>query len=142
MLRAHPQCSRCPGVDARRLSVLIPPATAPPPYASCESLPQQPLHPASPVNPLSRQHASIVGIYCSVQPVVTVVVSQLVIVFTPPPHMGLEGASIADLGAVGIFAGLALTFYAGRAERLTGAARAKLVEPVEPVLNLEEALLR
>lgn len=56
----------------------------------------------------TRVHTSIVGIYGSVQPIVTILVSELIIQNTPPPHYHLVGVTWADTGAVAVFGGLVL----------------------------------
>lgn len=59
----------------------------------------------------TRVHASIVGIYGSLQPIVTILASEIIIVYTPPPHYGLRGLSLSDVGALAILAGLALVVW-------------------------------
>ncbi len=54
------------------------------------------------------------------QPVAAAVMAYIVIASTSPPHFNLEGPSIADLGALGIFAGLAMVILdAYRAQQKT-----------------------
>ena len=53
----------------------------------------------------------MVGIYCAVQPIVTIVLGEVVIALSAPPHFGLSGANWADFGALAIFAGLALVVF-------------------------------
>lgn len=60
-----------------------------------------------------NQHidASVLGIYTVVQPVVTVLISSLVIALSSQPHWGLKGLAASDLGAIGIIIGLAIVVY-------------------------------
>lgn len=51
------------------------------------------------------------GIYCAVQPIVTIILGEVVIALSAPPHFGLSGANWADFGALSIFAGLALVVF-------------------------------
>lgn len=55
--------------------------------------------------------ASVLGIYTVVQPVVTVIVSSIVITLSSAPHWQLKGLGISDLGAIGIVVGLLIVIY-------------------------------
>lgn len=54
----------------------------------------------------TRVHASIVGIYGSIQPLVAIGASELIILFSEPPHFGLHGVRWADMGVLAIIGGL------------------------------------
>jgi drug/metabolite transporter (DMT)-like permease len=60
-----------------------------------------------------NQHveASMVGIYFTVQPLAAVACAAVVIALTPPPHYGLDGPGVQDLGAIGIFIGVVMLVY-------------------------------
>ena len=72
-----------------------------------------------------NQHvdASVAGLYNTVQPLAAVVASMAVIALTPPPHRGLEGPGVQDLGAIGIFVGLLMLIRDSQlqAQRAAGA---------------------
>jgi drug/metabolite transporter (DMT)-like permease len=55
-----------------------------------------------------RVHASVVGVYAVVQPLVTILASEVIILTSKPPHYHLAGVSVADSGAIAIFIGLLL----------------------------------
>ena len=86
---------------------------------------------------------SIVGIYAVVQPIVTVIVSSVVIAMSSPPHWNLEGLGTADLGAIGIVLGLAIVVYDNVKNSGTRLIERKLQKPVtshyEPVENGDDA---
>jgi len=59
----------------------------------------------------ARVDPSILGIYSVLQPAVTVLCAELVILLTAAPHYHLVGIQSSDLGAIGIVAGLLLVVY-------------------------------
>ena len=63
-----------------------------------------------------NQHvdASVVGVYFTVQPLASVAAAMLVIALTAPPHRGMVGPGLEDLGAVGILVGVVLLTYDAR----------------------------
>ena len=56
-------------------------------------------------------NASLLGVYAVVQPLVTVAVAQIVIASSQPPHWGLEGVRVSDLGAIGIVFGMMIVSF-------------------------------
>lgn len=58
--------------------------------------------------------ASMVGVYFTVQPIGAAVASVAVIAVTPPPHYGLQGPGLQDLGAIGIFCGVGMLIFDAR----------------------------
>ena len=44
----------------------------------------------------------------------------LVIATTPPPHYGMTGLGVQDLGVLGIFAGVGVLIYEGRRRAAAG----------------------
>jgi len=50
--------------------------------------------------------ASLVSVYYGLQPVATLVIGYAIILATPAPHFGLRRARWADLGGLGVLAGL------------------------------------
>jgi len=66
--------------------------------------------------------ASLLGAYTVVQPVATVVCSQVVIAATAPPHYGLVALGYGDFGAIAIFAGLFLVVRDNKLNSTRGGA--------------------
>ena len=54
---------------------------------------------------------SLLGIYTVTQPVVTVMTASAVIAVSNPPHWGLKGLKLSDLGAIGVVIGLCIVVY-------------------------------
>lgn len=58
--------------------------------------------------------ASMVGVYFTVQPLASIVAALAIIFATAPPHYGLTGLGVQDLGAIPIFLGVALLIHDAR----------------------------
>ena len=84
--------------------------------------------------------ATMVTAYFTVQPIASVLASIAIIATTPPPHMGMEGPGLQDLGALGIFAGVGLLIYDARSRSPTAAAaHADPTRPYERFVAKDEA---
>ena len=82
----------------------------------------------------------MVSVYFTVQPIASVLASIAIIAATPPPHLGMEGPGLQDLGALGIFAGVGLLIFDARSRApTTAAAHADPTRPYERFVPRDEA---
>ena len=55
--------------------------------------------------------ASLVSAYRAVQPIAALLIAYIVIACTKPPHAGLVGADLGDLGGLAVVAGLVIIVH-------------------------------
>ena len=74
--------------------------------------------------------ASVVSAYYAMQPLCALAIGYLIILATPPPHLGLRTARLADLGGIGVVFGLGAIVHEElsmqRAKEEAGAAQKRL----------------